>query len=43
MNINAVVIGSGVGGLASAIRLAKLGIKVTVFEKNSFIGGKVRL
>lgn len=41
MNINAVVIGSGVGGLASAIRLAKLGIKVTVFEKNSFIGGKV--
>lgn len=41
MRINAIVIGSGVGGLASAIRLAKLGLKVTVFEKNAFIGGKV--
>jgi len=35
------VIGSGVGGLATAIRLAKLGLKVTVYEKNSFVGGKV--
>lgn len=36
-----VVIGSGVGGMASAIRLAHLGHKVEVFEKNSFVGGKV--
>lgn len=35
------VIGSGVGGLASAIRLAKLGCKVSVFEANDFVGGKV--
>jgi phytoene desaturase len=39
--LNAVVIGSGVGGLATAIRLAKRGIQVTVFEANEFPGGKV--
>ena len=39
--LNAVVIGSGVGGLATAIRLAKRGIQVTVFEANAFPGGKV--
>ena len=41
MKEEVIVIGSGVGGLASAIRLAKLGCKVTVYEKNEFIGGKV--
>jgi len=35
------VIGSGIGGLASAIRLAVKGHDVTVFEKNSFAGGKL--
>lgn len=35
------VIGSGIGGLSSAIRLAKLGFQVSVFEANEFIGGKV--
>lgn len=35
------VIGSGVGGLAIAIRLAASGHKVTVFEKNSTPGGKL--
>ncbi|MBU3660795.1 MAG: phytoene desaturase [Flavobacteriales bacterium] len=39
--LNAIVIGSGVGGLATAIRLAKLGIQVTIFEANAFPGGKV--
>ena len=39
--LNAIVIGSGVGGLATAIRLAKKGIQVTVFEANAFPGGKV--
>ena len=39
--LDAVVIGSGVGGLATAIRLAKKGIQVTVFESNAFPGGKV--
>jgi len=35
------IIGSGVGGMATAIRLAKLGMDVTVFEANSFTGGKI--
>jgi phytoene desaturase len=38
---DAVVIGAGVGGMAAAIRLAKMKYKVTVFEKNSFPGGKL--
>lgn len=37
----AVVIGSGVAGLATAIRLAKAGFSVQVFEKNSYPGGKL--
>jgi len=39
--MKAIIIGSGVGGLSTAIRLAKKGIKVQVFEANSFPGGKV--
>lgn len=35
------VIGAGVGGLGAAIRLAKLGLKVTVFEANDNVGGKI--
>ena len=34
-------IGSGIGGLASAIRLKALGHSVEVFEANSYVGGKV--
>jgi phytoene desaturase len=37
----AIVIGSGIGGLAIAIRLAVKGYAVEVFEKNSFPGGKL--
>lgn len=37
----AIIIGSGVGGLAAAIRLAVQGCKVTIFEKNSYPGGKL--
>jgi phytoene desaturase len=35
------IIGSGVGGLGAAIRLAVKGYKVTVFEKNKHAGGKI--
>lgn len=35
------IIGSGVAGLASAIRLAIKGYEVTVYEKNSYPGGKL--
>jgi phytoene desaturase len=37
----AVIIGSGVAGLASAIRLAVQGFSVAVYEKNSYPGGKL--
>ncbi len=35
------VIGSGIGGISSAIRLANKGYKVTVFEQSSKAGGKI--
>ncbi len=42
MNVSkAVIIGSGVAGMATAIRLSLQGYQVTVYEKNSFPGGKL--
>lgn len=38
-----IIIGSGVGGTALAARLAQEGFKVTVYEKNSFSGGRLSL
>lgn len=37
----AIVIGAGIAGLAASVRLAKKGYKVTVFEANNFVGGKI--
>ena len=37
---SAAIIGAGIGGLATAIYLAKNGYDVTVFEKNSAPGGR---
>jgi diapolycopene oxygenase len=37
----AVVIGAGIAGIASSIRLAVKGYKVTVFESNDYPGGKL--
>lgn len=37
----AIVIGSGIAGLASAIRLSCLGLEVHVFEANAYPGGKL--
>ncbi len=37
----AAIIGAGVGGIATAIRLAKKGYDVSVFESNSYPGGKL--
>ncbi len=37
----AIIIGSGVAGMAAAIRLAVKGFKVRVFEKNDYPGGKL--
>lgn len=37
----AIVIGSGIAGLAAALRINKLGYTVEVFEKNAYAGGKL--
>jgi len=36
-----IVIGSGIAGIASSIRLSKQGYKVTVYEANAYAGGKL--
>ncbi|KAI9819261.1 MAG: ATP-binding cassette transporter CGR1 [Pycnora praestabilis] len=40
---SAIVVGAGVGGVATAARLAKAGFNVTVLEKNDFTGGRCSL
>lgn len=37
----AIIIGSGIGGLATAIHLARLGIRVEVYESSHSPGGKI--
>ena len=37
----AIIIGAGIGGLSSAIRLAQHGWKVQIFEQNKAVGGKM--
>ncbi len=41
MNKTVLVVGAGLGGLASALRLAKRGFRVEVIEKNSQAGGRM--
>lgn len=37
----AIIVGSGIAGIASSIRLAVKGYEVKVFEKNAYAGGKL--
>jgi phytoene dehydrogenase-like protein len=39
----AIVVGSGIAGIASALRLRSKGYEVTVFEANPYLGGKLSL
>ncbi|WP_306129523.1 1-hydroxycarotenoid 3,4-desaturase CrtD [Roseovarius sp. MMSF_3350] len=39
---HAVIIGAGIGGLATAARLAGAGLRVTILERHSHPGGKMR-
>ncbi|HEX2975664.1 MAG TPA: phytoene desaturase family protein [Bacteroidales bacterium] len=39
-NKTAVIIGAGIGGIATAVKLAKNGYNVSVYEKNSAPGGR---
>jgi diapolycopene oxygenase len=41
MKHHAVIIGSGIAGIATSIRLAVAGYDVKVFEKNDYLGGKL--
>ncbi|MES2131231.1 MAG: 1-hydroxycarotenoid 3,4-desaturase CrtD [Bacteroidota bacterium] len=41
MQKHIIIIGSGVAGLASAVRLSAAGHKVTVIEANNYVGGKL--
>ena len=41
MSKKIIIIGSGIAGLSTALRLSRKGFKVKVLEKNSYIGGKV--
>jgi zeta-carotene desaturase len=36
------IIGAGVAGLTAALRLAERGYRVTIFERDTFVGGKFR-
>ena len=40
-NRSIIIIGAGIGGLATALRLAKKGYKVTILEKNEQLGGRL--
>lgn len=39
--MNIIIIGAGIGGLSAACLLANKGHKVTIFEKNDSVGGKL--
>lgn len=41
MNKSVLITGAGIGGLATALRLAKKGYKVTIVEKNHQAGGRL--
>lgn len=41
MKKTAIIIGSGIAGLASALRLKNKGFEVKVFEANAYTGGKI--
>lgn len=43
MSKKVIIIGSGIAGLASALRLRRKGYRVTVFEANSYVGGKLHV
>lgn len=41
MEKNVLIVGAGLGGLATALRLAKKGFRVNILEKNRQVGGRV--
>jgi len=43
MNKKVIIVGAGIGGLATALRLLSNGYDVEIYEKNKTIGGRVNL
>ena len=43
LNKHIAVIGSGFGGIASALRMKKLGFEVTLIERLESLGGRARV
>ena len=43
INKKAIIIGSGFGGIASALRLNKIGFDVTLIERLDMLGGRARV
>lgn len=43
MAVKVIIVGAGVGGIATAARLSKKGFQVEVYEKNSYNGGRCSL
>lgn len=43
MKRSAIIVGAGIGGLAAAARLLKMGYDVKIIEKNPYCGGKTSL
>ncbi|WP_291633449.1 FAD-dependent oxidoreductase [Clostridium sp.] len=43
MGKKVIIVGAGVGGLATAIRLLSSGYEVKVYEKEERIGGKINI
>lgn len=41
MKRHVAIVGSGIGGLTTALLLSKQGVKVTIFEKSSTVGGRI--
>ena len=42
MSKKVIIIGSGVGGLATALRLLNNGYEVEIYEKDETIGGRIK-
>ena len=43
MSKKVIIIGAGIGGLSTALRLLKNGYEVEILEKNQTIGGRVNI
>lgn len=43
MNKKVIIVGAGLGGLATAVRLLSRGYQVKIYEKEENVGGKINI